>query len=334
MASSPDSNHKHSPRVHNKVSAFSRLTSVSPTQVTNMLIFGLVELPSFAVEGVILDLITALLLVVVGVFSGFLGGMLGVGGGVVVVPILVLFFSLDTHQAVGTSLVMIVFTAISATLAYHRQKRIDWKIGIFGAFTTVPGAAIGAYATKFFSSRSLAIIFGAALFFVAAAMLRRSFRKAVEQNTEITTEIANESSLWKGAWRRRIVDANGRVFEYTANAYTGLALLFLGGLASGFLGIGGGLVVVPILAAVVGLPMHLAVATSMLTMIFTSISGVSTHIILGNVLIAYAVPLVIGIVVGAQLGAGEAKRLKSVSLERAFAVALLGIGILLIITRL
>jgi hypothetical protein len=281
-----------------------------------------------------LDFVPALLLVIVGVFSGFLGGMLGVGGGVVVVPILVLFFSLDTHQAVGTSLVMVVFTALSATLAYYRQKRIDWKIGIFGAFTTVPGAAIGAYATTFFSSKSLAIIFGATLFFIAAAMVRRSFRSAAEQNREITTETANESLLRKQTWRRRIVDANGRIFEYNANIYTGLALLFLGGLASGFLGIGGGLVVVPILAAIVGLPMHLAVATSMLTMIFTSISGVSTHIILGNVLIAYAVPLVIGIVVGAQLGARAAKRLKSVSLERAFTVALLGIGILLIVTRL
>jgi hypothetical protein len=281
-----------------------------------------------------LDFVPALLLVIVGVFSGFLGGMLGVGGGVVVVPILVLFFSLDTHQAVGTSLVMVVFTALSATLAYYRQKRIDWKIGIFGAFTTVPGAIIGAYATTFFSSKSLAIIFGATLFFIAAVMLRRSFLSAAEQNREITTETANESLLRKQTWRRRIVDANGRIFEYSANIYTGLALLFLGGLASGFLGIGGGLVVVPILAAIVGLPMHLAVATSMVTMIFTSISGVSTHIILGNVLIAYAVPLVIGIVVGAQLGARAAKRLKSVSLERAFTVALLGIGILLIVTRL
>ena len=280
-----------------------------------------------------MDFVTALLLVIVGVFSGFLGGMLGVGGGVVVVPILVLFFSLDTHQAVGTSLVMIVFTALSATLAYYRQKRIDWQIGIFGAFTTVPGAVIGAYATTFFSSKSLAIIFGATLFFVAAAMLRRSLRSAAEQNREITTETANDSLLGKQTWRR-IVDANGRIFEYRANIYTGLALLFLGGFASGFLGIGGGLVVVPILAAIVGLPMHLAVATSMLTMIFTSISGVSTHIILGNVLIAYAVPLVIGIVVGAQLGARAAKRLKSVSLERTFAVAVLGIGILLIVTRL
>jgi len=307
----------------------------APAAVHIRLILGLVRLVCcFTAEGAILDFVTVMLLVVVGLFSGFFGGMLGVGGGVVIVPILVLFFSLDTRQAVGTSLVMIVFTALSATLAYHAQRRIDWKIGIVGAFATVPGAAIGAYATRFFSSKSLAIIFGATLFFVAAAMLRRSFRSATKQRREIIGKTTNEILPRKEAWRRRIVDAAGTVFEYDANVYSGLALLFLGGLASGFLGIGGGLIVVPILAAVVGLPMHLAVATSMLTMIFTSLSGVSTHIILGNVLIAYAIPLVIGIVPGAQLGARVARRLRSLSLEVVFVVALLGIGTLLIISEL
>jgi hypothetical protein len=121
---------------------------------------------------------------------------------------------------------------------------------------------------------------------------------------------------------------------YDAHIYTALLLFFVGGLASGFLGIGGGLIVVPILAAYVGLPMHLAVATSMLTMIFTSISGVSTHILLGDVKFDYAVPLVIGILAGTQLGARTAKRLRSVSLERAFAFAIIVIGILLILTKM
>jgi uncharacterized membrane protein YfcA len=101
--------------------------------------------------------------------------MLGVGGGIFVVPILVLAFSLETRQAVGTSLVMIIFTALSATAAYYPQKRIDWKIGIAAAMVTVPGAAIGAYATQLFSSRNLAIIFGAVLFLM---LIRRSYRQA------------------------------------------------------------------------------------------------------------------------------------------------------------
>jgi uncharacterized membrane protein YfcA len=278
-----------------------------------------------------LDFITWILLALLGVFSGFLGGLLGVGGGIIVVPILILIFDLQAKQAVGTSLVMIIFTALSATFAYQRQKRLDWKVGILGASVTVPGAAIGAYATNFISSNVLTILFGIFLFFIAAFMFRRSYRTGNQKRKAQTQTGCKTGRL---VWQRKIIDAYGSVFQYDADMLSGLALLFFGGLASGFFGIGGGLIVVPILMSVVGLPMHLAVATSMLTMIFTSISGVATHIILGNVLFEYAAPLVVGIVIGAQLGARTAKRLRSASLERVFAVVVFMIGIVLIATRL
>src|SRR3972149_3540232 len=88
----------------------------------------------------ICDLVVILSLGLFGVIAGFFGGMLGVGGGVIIIPLLILLFNLDARQAVGTSLVMIVFTALSATFAYDRQKRIDWKIGLTGASVTVPAA--------------------------------------------------------------------------------------------------------------------------------------------------------------------------------------------------
>jgi uncharacterized membrane protein YfcA len=227
---------------------------------------------------------------------------------------------------------MIVFTALSAGFAYYLQKRIDWKIGLMAATTTVPGAIIGSLATKLVPSRILSIIFGVTIFFIAASMLRRSLRKE-KANPSGSSNPAG-AKVRRGVWARRIVDSNGKVFEYNAEIYSGLAFLFLGGLASGFLGIGGGLIVVPIFAVMVGLPMHLAVATSMLTMVFTSIAGVSTHILLGNVMFDYAIPLIVGILIGAQLGARTARRLKSKGLERVFAVAVLLIGIALIIRQL
>jgi len=277
-----------------------------------------------------LELVTSILLVFLGVFAGFLGGLLGIGGGTIVVPILILVFDLRAQQAVGTSLVMIIFTALSGTLAYDRQKRIDWKVGIMGAAVTVPGAAIGAYATNFVSSTALTIMFGIFLFIMSAYLFRRSYRTAKMKESQ--TELRTEAGRW--VWRRKIADASGRIFEYDASIYAGLAFLFMGGVASGFFGIGGGLIVVPILASVVGLPIHLAVATSMLTMIFTSISGVTTHVMLGHVLFEYAAPLVVGIVIGAQVGARTAKGIRSDSLERVFSVAVLIIGVILIITRL
>jgi uncharacterized membrane protein YfcA len=273
------------------------------------------------------------LLSLLGVFAGFMGGLLGVGGGIFVVPILVLAFNLETRQAVGTSLVMVMFTALSATSAYYGQKRIDWKVGISAAVATVPGALVGAYATQLFSSKNLAMIFGVTLFLIAGAMIRRTYHTPT-RSAEHAPGPKKSPMAWRGVWKRRILDSGGKVFEYDARIYSSLLLLFFGGLASGFLGIGGGLVVVPILAAYVGLPMHLAVATSMLTMIFTSISGVSTHILLGDVRIDYAAPLVIGILIGAQLGPRAAKRLQSKNLERIFAVVVLVMGLLLIVTNM
>jgi hypothetical protein len=278
-----------------------------------------------------LDFVTATLLVLLGVFSGFLGGLLGIGGGILVVPILILAFDLRAQQAIGTSLVMIIFTALSGTFAYSWQKRLDWRIAAVGAVVTVPGAALGAYMTKFFSSVSLTMILAIFLSFIAAYMFWRSYHGT---DSCRGTLIQAKSRSAAAVWARRITDASGHVFQYDASIYRGVVLLFLGGVASGFFGIGGGLIVVPVLASIVGLPMHIAIATSMAIMIFTSISGVATHVMLGHVLLEYAAPLVIGIVVGAQLGARTAKRLRSASLERTFALIVFALAIILLVTQL
>jgi hypothetical protein len=270
-------------------------------------------------------------LVLLGIFSGFLGSLLGVGGGIIVVPILILAFSFEARSAVGTSLVMVVFTALFSTIAYYAQKRIDWKVGLAGAFVTVPGAALGAYLTQFFTSRILAIIFAFTAFIMAVTMIKESFHTGNRNSDYGVVVNQGNAKSERGIWSRRIIDAKGMIFEYDART-SGLVFLFLGGLASGFLGIGGGLIVVPILATIVGLPMHLAVATSMITMVFTSISGVSTHIMLGNVKFEYAVPLVIGILLGTQLGPRTAIKLRSATLERVFGLAVICIGVILLIT--
>jgi len=275
-----------------------------------------------------------LALLLLGVFAGFFGALLGVGGGLVVVPFLILFFLLDAHEAIGTSITIIVFTAISGTWAYYRQRRIDWKIGLLAASVTVPGAALGALSTEFLPSRTLGVMFGVFQVLVGVITFRRSVSPASNSRTSGPISGGNDFKSGTGMWNRRIVDAGGEVFEYRAKTYTGLVLLFLGGFASGFLGIGGGLIVVPIFTLAVGLPMHIAVATSMLTMIFTSVSGVTAHIVLGNVRIEFTLPLVLGALYGTQLGAEAARKLKSRTLERIFAMTVLAIGVWLIISRM
>jgi uncharacterized membrane protein YfcA len=263
-------------------------------------------------------LLEAIALVLIAFGAGVISAVIGVGGGFLVVPILVLVFGLSSHQAVGTSLVMIIFTALSSTFAYAWQRRIDYKAGLALTLGTVPGAIIGAYITKFITAKGLASLFGVFLIIVAIQMIMTSGKE------EETSE--NPATGTRG-WHRKLVDSRGISFEYMANMRFGVVLSFLGGFTSGFFGVGGGAVMVPVMALGVGIPIHVAVATSMFIMIFTSISGTAIHLVLGHILFEYAACLIIGIIGGTQLGALVARKLKAKTLRRVFGISLIVIGL-------
>lgn len=250
---------------------------------------------------------------------GIVAAMVGVGGGVFIVPFLTLVSDFSPQHAVGTSLAMIVFTSLSSTIRYSRQRRIDFKVGLILTITTIPGAFLGAYLTTLFTARLLGLTFGIFLIFVA---LRMSFPSDLHKHNLKKTQ---------RSWHRKIVDSEGNVFEYDTNISLGLPLSFLGGLSSGLLGIGGGALIVPILHLIIGLPIHVTVATSMFIMIFTSVSGVTTHFSLGNVHLDYAILLCVGVIFGAQLGAHFSKKVSGKNLRRLFAVVLFLVSLRMIL---
>ncbi len=250
---------------------------------------------------------------------GIVAAMTGVGGGVFVVPLLSLAYGFSSHQAIGTSLAVIVFTSLSSSIGYWRQKRVDYKVGLILTLTTIPGAFIGAYLTSLIEERLLSLIFGFFLIFVA---LRMAFQFNLS-----SIRIPKVGKIW----HRKIVDSVGTIFEYDTDANLGLFLSFFGGLSSGLLGIGGGALMVPILHLALNFPMHVTVATSMFIMVFTSISGAATHFSLGNVNVGYAVFLCLGVVLGAQLGAYFSNRISGKSLRRMFGVVLLLVSMRMIL---
>jgi len=262
-------------------------------------------------------------LVVLAFLVGIASSLMGVGGGFVIVPALAMIYGIDPRSAVGTSSLMIVFTAISSTVAYAMQRRIDYRIGPLMALGTVPGGILGAYATSLVKSKELAALFG--IFEIAIAL-----RMAIDSN-----EGAREGGRGgRWVWERVLVDSKGEEFRYRINLPPALAMSFFGGLASGFFGIGGGAVLVPVMVLVAGIPMHLAVATSMFIMIFTSISAAATHVLLGNVLLEYSILLAIGIIGGTQIGAKVARRLRAKWLRRVFGLFLIFIGARMVISYL
>jgi len=253
---------------------------------------------------------------------GIIAAMTGMGGGVFIVPFLSLvppYDSIGIEKAVGTSLAMIIFTSLSSGIRYSRQRRIDYKVGLILTLTTIPGAFVGAYLTTFITPRVLGLIFGAFLILVALRMVFQfnSYRALIPRIGE--------------SWHRKIIDSDGAVFEYDTNINLGLVLSFFGGLSSGLLGIGGGALMVPILHLAMNFPMHVTVATSMFIMIFTSISGTTMHLSLGNVNIDYVIFLCIGVIFGAQLGAHFSKKISGKGLRRIFGAILVLVSIRMIL---
>jgi uncharacterized membrane protein YfcA len=248
----------------------------------------------------------------------------------------------SSQQAVGTSAFVIIFSALSASVAYFRQKRIDYKIGILATFLSVPGAVIGGYATKLIPSQQLAILFSLSLFVVGLRMILFPRERSKDVGPRDLKEgPAGNHGKSKNArsdgmhhrWKRSIIDAAGHEFTYESNIIPALPFFFLAGILSGLFGIGGGIVIVPALEVVAGFPMHLAVATSMFTMIFTSISSATTHLYLGHVLFDYVIFFIIGIVAGAQGGARLARRMRGSAIERLFGMTMLMIGAYLIVWK-
>ncbi len=243
-------------------------------------------------------------------------------------------YGLKTQLAVGTSLGMAVFTAVSGSIAYRRQRRVDWKIGLITAFLSVPAASLGAYATTFVSSQLLAFVFGIAMSIAALRMLVSDVWRKNKAVGQSNLDPAESRRTMGGRWSRTLVDASGEVFRYNVRLPVGLVLLFGGGLLAGLLGVGGGFIIVPIYTVVMGLPIHLAVATSLFAMVFTSLSGVTVHFGLGNVQLDYVLSLAVGIVFGTQLGAFYARKIPRRILEKGFGAALITIGLLLALTRI
>jgi uncharacterized membrane protein YfcA len=252
-----------------------------------------------------------LILLLIGLLVGFFSSLLGLGGGVILVPILILGFGLTTHNAVSTSLVAVLATAASASLEYARQKRIVFRLGLLTIAATIPGAFLGADISQYVSSRMLAAIFSAIVICLGFIML-------FGQEPKGGSDHPNTKRL-----------ASGHLLSQLAS----FSLFFCVGLVAGLLGIGGGILVVPIYNVLLGVGIYYAVATSTFTIIFTSLAGLLRHYTLGYLLLEYTLPITIGVLIGAQLGPRLNKMLNTQLLRRIFALAIIGLSIYLLVTK-
>jgi uncharacterized membrane protein YfcA len=252
------------------------------------------------------------LLILFGFLIGIIASLTGVGGGIFIVPILTFFYDFKVNGATATSLTTIIFTALAATINYSRQKRIFYKTGLILIVTTAPGAYLGAWVATIMEERTLGLVFGFFLILVAIRMIISTLRTKTQSKS---LSVKTDSELIK--LKETII--------------IGAGLSFFGGIASGLLGIGGGTLIVPIMAVIMGMPIHFATATSMFTMIFTSISGVTKYYQSNLINFPVALILAAGTVIGAQVGAYTSKKISGRNLSLIFGIMLIVAGINMIL---
>jgi hypothetical protein len=242
-------------------------------------------------------------LIPLGLIIAALFSMVGLAGGVFMVPMLVLLFGLPAQQAVGVSLFAVMFTTISATTAYMVQKRINYKVGLLLDTLDVPGAIFGAYLTTLITSMWLSGGFGILLIFIAAIMIwKKNSSKSLDLNHKF-------SSL------------SIRVIGYC------LLGSFTSGLVSGMFGVGGGVIDEIVMILLLGMSIRISAGTAMFGMAITTVAAVIPHWFLGNIVLNYAIPLAIGCILGAQIGPYYSKRARASTLRKILGAVLVVIGL-------
>ncbi len=257
-----------------------------------------------------------ILLPIIGFFVGVLAALIGVGGGIFIVPLLTLVYGFSPSMAVGTSLSAIILTAFAATINYSTQKRICYRIGLLMTIATMPGAIVGAFLTSIIPSQMLGIFFGVFLLLVAYQTLTKT---GLLRRNQIQTN------------KEELKDNNIQEVLNKRQVIIGVPLVFLGGVASGLFGVGGGIIMVPILLFFFKIPIHFAAATSMFVMIFTSLSGVGQHFVLGNIDLVVALLIGVGSIIGAQVGAQLGKKISGRKLQIIFGIFLFFVALQMII---
>jgi len=235
--------------------------------------------------------------------------MIGLAGGFLFVPILILIFQLPAQNAVAISLVAITGTTVSATLGYIRQKKVNFKLGLLYDILDIPGIILGAYLTTLLSSEILTVICGIFLIMVSVLLMRKSI------------------FFWNN---KKINKIKPRKFQHSKLTIISILISsLLGGFITGLTGMGGGITDTSTMI-LLGISPHIAVASSEFAMALTNVFGVIAHGFLDNILLEFAVPLVIGTVIGAQVGCLLCKRIKADFIRKIIILITFVVGLRLI----
>ncbi len=253
----------------------------------------------------------------ISLIAGFLGSLLGLGGGLIVVPALTLLLHIDIRLAIGASIVSVIATSSGAAAAYVRDRLANIRVAMFLELGTTLGAITGAYLAGILHARFLFILFGLILAYSAIAMLRGRKR--------------GEEEIVPGSWTRVLRlrssyfdDAAGEEIAYQpVRARMGLALMYVAGTVSGLLGIGSGALKVPAMDLAMELPIKVSTATSNFMIGVTAAASAGVYFSRGQIDPFIAGPVAIGVMGGAFIGSHTLGRTSSRLVRFSFLVVLI-----------
>jgi uncharacterized membrane protein YfcA len=254
----------------------------------------------------------------ISIVAGLLGSLLGLGGGIIVVPALTLLLKIDIHHAIGASIVSVIATSSGAAAAYVRERMANMRVGMLLETSTATGALGGAYLAGILPGRWLFLIFGLLMGYTALSMLRK--KKANGHLEEPPDALAHRLNMhgeyYDESMKQTVAYRVGRT-------RLGLAISALAGVLSGLLGIGGGTLKVPAMTLAMGMPIKAATATSNFMIGVTAAASAAVYFMRGDINPFIAAPVAAGVLIGATTGSRILGRLENRKIRIAFVIVLL-----------
>ena len=252
--------------------------------------------------------------------AGFLGALTGLGGGVVIVPVLALFFKMDIRYAIGASLVSVIATSSGAAVAYVREGLSNIRIGMFLEVATTLGACYGAYLATRVSTHWIAIVFGVVLLYSAIASFRQR-EESVPEAAKVPNALATKLEL------NGVYPGPQGGGTYTAQRVPlGFGTMFGAGTLSGLLGIGSGAVKVLAMDQAMKLPFKVSTTTSNFMIGVTAAASAGIYLSRGYIDPQIAMPVMLGVLGGSLIGTHFLIKAKVKTLKLLFAIVIVLLG--------
>jgi len=256
-----------------------------------------------------------LLILLISLIAGFLGSITGLGGGVVIIPVLALIFGVNIRYAIGASLISVIATSSGAAAAYVKEGFTNIRIGMFLEIATTIGALVGAHLTTMISPAVIAVIFGLVL--VYSAIISFKLKKADDGNKtegKVAEFLKMDSSF---------PTPSGQRSYHARRVPGGFGMMVVAGGLSGLLGIGSGAFKVLAMDKIMRIPFKVSTTTSNFMIGVTAAASAGIYLNKGLIDPGLAMPVMIGVLVGSFFGSKVLARTSSKILRRVFAVIIL-----------